>query len=185
MRVSILTVIAAGLLGLAGCQTGVAPQGYAPDPSLPYLLDSGDRLRVLVYGADDISNVYEVDPSGYVAIPLIGAVPVRGTSIGETEESITARLRSGYIRNPDVSVEIAQYRPFYILGEVQSAGRYPYSPGLTVESAIAVAGGFTPRAHRKRVRVSRMINGKIIHGELGLTDIIRAGDTLHIRERLF
>lgn len=150
-----------------------------------YRLDSGDQLRVTVFGQDNLTNTYLVDQSGYVSIPLIAKVAARGQTTGDLTRDIAARLRNGYLRDPDVSVEIAQYRPFFIMGEVNSAGQYSYVAGMTAQTAVAIAGGFTARARQKVITITRTLNGEVITGQVPVTAPIRPGDTLHVRERLF
>jgi polysaccharide biosynthesis/export protein len=151
----------------------------------PYYLDSGDELRVVVYDQPNLTNLYRVDQAGYIAMPLIGAVPARGGTTDALEQQIAARLSTRFLREPNVTVEVAAYRPFFVLGEVNNPGQYAYLPGMTAETAIAVAGGFTPRANTRRVRVSRSLNGHLHEGRIAVTQPIRAGDTLYVSERLF
>ncbi len=101
------------------------------------------------------------------------------------ESDIATRLKQGFLRNPDVAIEIDTYRPFFILGEVGTAGQYVYVPGMTVQNAIAIAGGFTGRAQQQDVDITRHINGKVITGRVPTSDPILPGDTIHVRERLF
>ena len=129
-----------------------APAAYAePRPlryDAPYHLDAGDRLRVVVYGQEGLTNTYAIGTGGSITMPLIGAVPARGRTTAGLAAEIAAKLRKGFIREPSVAVEIEAYRPFFILGEVAAPGQYPYVPNMTVESAVAIAGGFSPRARR-------------------------------------
>lgn len=151
----------------------------------PYTLDAGDRLRVTVFGEADLTNTYAVDKAGYIAFPLIGSVAARGRTQQQLEGAIAAQLRAGFLRNPDVSVEMDRYRPFFIMGEVSQSGQYTYVPGTTVQNAIAIAGGFTARALQDNVDITRQINGKVINGRVQLSDPILPGDTIYVRERLF
>ena len=114
----------------------------------PYTLDSGDKLRIVVFGQDALSNNYTVDAQGAVSLPLIGNVEARGMTTAQLGNAIAARLKASFIRDPSVAVEIEIYRPFFVLGEVTYPGQYPFVPNMTVENAIAIAGGFTPRASR-------------------------------------
>ena len=129
-----------------------APAAYAepmpPRYDAPYHLDAGDRLRVVVYGQEGLTNTYAIDAGGSITMPLIGAVPARGRTTAGLAAEIAAKLRKGFIREPSVAVEVEAYRPFFILGEVAAPGQYPYVPNMTVESAVAIAGGFSPRARR-------------------------------------
>ncbi|HQF30556.1 MAG TPA: polysaccharide biosynthesis/export family protein [Hyphomicrobiales bacterium] len=181
----VMSLLALGLL-LGGCAS-YQPRHTVFDESLtaPYRLDSGDKLRVSVFGQQELSNTYAVDSSGYVAMPLIGAVPARGLTTQELEASVAARLRTNYIRDPDVTVEVASYRPFFIMGEVKTAGQYPYVAGMTMQTAIAIAGGYSPRANKREVVVTRQFNGEVVHGVVPITYPLRPGDTLFVRERFF
>lgn len=171
---------------LAGCATAYhpAPPAFHEILQQPYRLDAGDRLRVTVFEQTDLTNTYQVDKAGYIAFPLIGAVPARGHTIKEVERKIAAELSQGFIRDPDVSVEVDRYRPFFIMGEVGSAGQYTYVPGMTVQNAIAIAGGYSARAYRDDVDITRQINGKVLTGRVPITDPILPGDTIYLRERL-
>lgn len=151
----------------------------------PYLLDSGDVVRITVYDQKDLTNTFAVDKAGYIAFPLIGSVAARGNTPKQIEAAIAQRLRQGYIRDPDVSVEISQYRPFFIMGEVNQGGQFYYVPGMTAQNAIAIAGGFSPRAWQDDIDITRQVNGQLITGRVPITDPILPGDTLYIRERLF
>ncbi|MGI9400727.1 MAG: polysaccharide biosynthesis/export family protein [Rhizobiaceae bacterium] len=153
--------------------------------NMPYVLDSGDRIRITVFGQTDLSNGYSVDKSGHIAFPLIGSVAARGQTPKQLEATIASKLRNGFIRDPDVSAEIERYRPFFIMGEVNSAGQYSYVPGMTLQNAIAVAGGFSPRASQSDADVTRQVNGSILTGRVPLSDPIIPGDTIYVRERLF
>ena len=119
-----------------------------------YRLDAGDKLRVVVYGQEGLTNTYAIDAGGSITMPLIGSVPARGRTPAGLAAEITGKLRNGYIRDPSVAVEIESYRPFFILGEVAAPGQYPYVPNMSVESAVAIAGGFSPRARRDRVTLT-------------------------------
>lgn len=171
---------------LAGCS------GYHPAPKAfheavmqPYRLDAGDRLRVTVFEQTGLTGTYSIDQSGYIAFPLIGAVPARGRTLQQLEGSIATSLKQGYLRDPDVSIEIDRYRSFFILGEVGQAGQYTYVAGMTVQNAIAIAGGYSPRANQRNVDITRKINSDIMTGRVLITDPILAGDTIYVRERLF
>lgn len=151
----------------------------------PYTLDSGDVLRVTVFGEQDLTNTFAIDKGGYLSLPLIGSVAARGQTTKQLEGKIAAGLRNGFLRNPDVAVEVDTYRPFFILGEVGTGGQYVYVPGMTVQNAIAIAGGFSPRAEQEDVDITRNINGEVITGRVPLSDPILPGDTISVRERLF
>lgn len=158
-----------------------APASYAPD----YTLDSGDRLRVVVFGQDGITNSYTVDAGGNVNLPLVGAVPARGATTQILSRTIAARLKQGFVRDPSVSVEVEAYRPFFILGEVTTPGQYPYVANMTAETAVAIAGGFAPRASKGKVQLTRNAPGQQINGEVPLNFPLRPGDTVVVKERWF
>jgi polysaccharide export outer membrane protein len=151
----------------------------------PYTLDSGDKLRIVVFGQDAISNNYTVDAQGQVMLPLVGGVEARGLTTAQLAGAITGRLKSGFVRDPSVAVEIETYRPFFVLGEVTFPGQYPYVPNMTVENAIAIAGGFTPRASKDKVTITRKVQGVPARTTLPLRYPIRPGDTVEISERWF
>ena len=151
----------------------------------PYTLDSGDKLRVVVFGQDAISNNYTVDAQGAVTLPLVGAVQARGLTTAQLGGAIAGRLKSGYVRDPSVAVEIDTYRPFFVFGEVTYPGQYPYVPNMTVENAIAIAGGFTPRAAKDKVTITRKLQGGPTRMTLPLRYPLRPGDTIAVSERWF
>lgn len=151
----------------------------------PYQLDAGDRLRVQVFGQEGLTNSYIVDASGNISMTLIGSVPVRGLTTSQVAAAISNRLRAGYIRNPHVSVEVEVYRPFFILGEVNAPGQYPYVPNMTVEAAVAIAGGFAPRASKSDILIARNFNGEVMRTRVPADFPMRPGDTITVRERWF
>jgi polysaccharide export outer membrane protein len=159
--------------------------GPAPGGELPHTLDTGDRLRIVVFGQDGLSNTYIVDATGKITIPLIGAVSARGCTTTQLARAIADRLRNGYVREPHVAIEVETYRPFFILGEVLAPGQYPYVPNMTVETAIAIAGGFTPRAYRYDFDVSRSSMGVTSRQKVPLIAPVRPGDTVTVSERWF
>lgn len=165
----------------------VAPIAFAPvtPDNRPYTLDSGDRLRIVVFGQDGLSNSYVVDASGHIAMPLIGSVMARGVTTDELSSRIADRLRQGFIKEPHVAVEIEAYRPFFILGEVTQPGQYPFVADMTVETAVAIAGGFGPRAYRRTVTVTRLIHGQQVRLTVPVNYPIRPGDTINVQERWF
>jgi polysaccharide export outer membrane protein len=150
-----------------------------------YRLDAGDRLRVVVYGQEGLTNTYAIDAGGAITMPLIGSVPARGKTPAGLAADITAKLRNGFIRDPSVAVEIEAYRPFFILGEVLAPGQYPYVPNMSVESAVAIAGGFSPRAQRDRVTLTHSDSSGSMRVVVPLGTAISPGDTILIGERWF
>jgi polysaccharide biosynthesis/export protein len=191
MRFLLLAQVLIGVSAAAGCAAD--PQVRVADPSTEsvvhtdlvtaYRIDSGDRLRVIVFGQPDLSNSFNVDQTGRIAVPLIGTVSARGRTTEQVEGDIATRLRNGYLRSPDVSVEIDAYRPFFVMGDVKSGGQYPYVAGMTVLAAVAVAGGFTGNADARTVQVTRRVNGQILTGRLKLDDPLMPGDTIFVNGR--
>jgi polysaccharide biosynthesis/export protein len=161
----------------------VALVGGAPLP--PFTLDSGDRLRIVVFGQDNLTNSYAVGASGNITMPLIGAVHARGLTPAELSQTIAAKLRQGYLREPHVAVEVELYRPFFLLGEVNFPGQYPYVPNMTAETAVAIAGGFTPRAWRPTVQLSRPLDGATARQLVPVITQLNPGDTVVVDERWF
>ena len=208
-----LPIIAAmTALVLSGCMGRTAPVAVAPQPSLdsmayagpapvpaayaaptpvpapydmPYHLDAGDRLRVVVYGQEGLTNTYSISAGGTITMPLIGPVPARGRTPQGLAADIGARLRNGYIREPSVAVEVEAYRPFFILGEVQAPGQYPYVPNMTAESAVAIAGGFSPRARKDRVTLTHTDASGASRTTVPPGTPISPGDTVLVGERWF
>lgn len=184
-RVSIALAVTA-LSVLSACSSyRPAPKAFHEATIQPYRVDSGDRLRVTVFDQKDLSNSYSVDQAGYIAFPLVGAVPARGRTLQELEGQIAAKLQQGFLRNPDVTIEIDRYRSVFVMGEVGQPGQYAYVPGMTIQNAIAVAGGYTPRANQANADITRKINGEIMTGRVLISDPVLAGDTIYVRERLF
>jgi polysaccharide export outer membrane protein len=179
---AVLLVIAAALCACASPRTArIAPSAI----DQAYVLDRGDRLRINVFGQPSLTSTYAIDPAGIITFPLVGAIEAAGQTTGELQKRIEARLRQGYLRDPNVTVEVDSYRPFFILGEVEKAGQFPYEPGLTAEKAIAIAGGFSPRASRDSVDLTRRIQGRMVKVAVPLATPVRPGDVVTVRERWF
>ncbi len=182
----IAALLLAGLaILLAGCTDRAPLVEPATVGSGPYLLGAGDRLRIVVYDQPSLTNIYEVDQTGKIAFPLIGDVMASDSTVDALAHRIEGQLSKSYLREPNVTVEVATYRPFFVLGEVGTPGQYPYVPGITAETAVAVAGGFTDRANKRVVRVSRTIKGKLYELRLPVIAPIRPGDTIYVPESLF
>jgi protein involved in polysaccharide export with SLBB domain len=156
----------------------------AQEPGNDYTLAAGDRVRVTVYGHDDLSGEFQVDGNGDVVLPLIQNVPAVQRTARELEQAITESLEPRYLRDPRVSVEVLASRPFYILGEVGSPGSYEFAAGITVIKAAALAGGFTYRANTKKVRITREGSSAPIE-RASLQSEVRPGDVIEVPERFF
>jgi protein involved in polysaccharide export with SLBB domain len=185
---------------IAGCSGGpraaapmpapAVPQSSGAAPVLPedaeadYALGTGDKLRVIVFGEPDLSGEFDVSGSGNVALPLIGQVRARDLTLSQFEDAVEAKFSQGYLNSPRVSVEVLNYRPFYIYGEVENSGQYPYTSGMTVLNAVAVAGGYTYRANTERALITR---GEGTEQEYPASQAIKVlpGDIVRIPERFF
>lgn len=191
-----LAVVGLLVAGLVACASGgeaasavsepqAGPAAAVPaDATLNYRLGSGDKLRVLVFGEQDLSGEFDVTGSGKVSLPLIGQVQATGLTLDEFEAEVGNKLKEGYLTSPKVSVEVLNYRPFYIIGEVGNPGQYPFTNGMTVLNAVAVAGGFTYRANQDRVFITR---GGGEESEYPASQSVRVlpGDVVRIPERFF
>lgn len=176
------------LLTLAACASGGdLPRASAVDAAAPYTLGPGDKLRITVYGEETLTGEYGVTGAGDVSFPLIGNIPVAGRSVEDLQAELITRLGSGYLADPRVSAEIIDYRPYYILGEVTRPGQYDFAVGLTIEQAVAAAGGFTYRANSKRVFLKRATETQESIVDLRETPsfAVRPGDTIRVGERFF
>lgn len=180
-------VFAAGCGGpsvLESKSLGGASTNSIASPPAPKL-ENGDKLKVTVFNEQSLSGEFVVDGAGNIAFPLIGQVPVAGLTGSEIEQRLTERLSGRYLVNPKVSVEVLSQRPIYLLGEVTKAGEYPYRPGLNVVSAIALAGGFTPRAATSTVLIRRASGGELKEHAIDPTVLVYPGDMITVQERLF
>ncbi len=192
MKYPIATGLAALMLLLGGCAARGADNGIATatSPAEPYRLGAGDELRINVFGLDAANNSYLIGDSGGISVPLVGPVDAAGKTVAEVEAMVAESLRSRQIvHDPNVSVQIIKYRPFYILGEVQRPGQYPYVPGMTVLNAVSIAGGYTFRANSRRATIVRNAaagaSGGARTGAAGPETRVLPGDTVSIPESWF
>ena len=183
-----------GILALLGAcaERGAGPlissgERYAQSTDIlsDYRLGAGDRIKVTVFNEPALTGEFWVAPDGTVALPLIGSVNAGGRRVSEVAADATARYGDGYLRDPKVAMEVMVFRPFYILGEVEQPGQYPYAAGMTALNAIATAKGFTPRASRDTIRIRRQ--GSATEENFRLTPELQIypGDTIRIGERFF
>lgn len=191
---------------LAGCQSGPmesAPVNAGPMASAQgsaigqdmgtsdhgsiddYKLGSGDKLRVIVFEEEGLSGEFQVDGSGLVSMPLIGEIRAAGQTVRQFEIAVEDSLRGSYLRDPRVSAEVLDFRPYYILGEVNRPGTYPYISGLTVLNAVATAEGFTYRANQRTVYIRRAGQNDEQRYPLDSSTQVNPGDTIRIGERIF
>lgn len=179
--------VACGTMPAAGGQTPSAPQEAteAASGAASYALGSGDRVRVIVFGEEELTGEFQVDSSGTISFPLLGAIAAAGKTPRDIEQSITEGLRVRYIAQPRVSVEVLNFRPFYILGEVNAPGEYPYVDGLTVLNAVATAEGFTYRANQRFVMIRRSGSAVEERVRVDPATAVLPGDTVRVLERLF
>ena len=185
-----LLLFVLAVLAIAGISAGISVRASAQTPPSAasaerYVLGPNDKIRLKVYGEPDITGEYEISSGGQVSIPLAGHIKAAGATTPQLERSIAAALAKGIVRDPRVNVEIVQYRPYYILGEVKKSGEYPYRLGLTVMDAVASAGGFTYRANENKVYLRRSGAGAEETYALDAPVPIFPGDNIRIPERYF
>lgn len=184
---TVLTIVMlalTALLPIAGCASNAGTVPVA-DATSDYVLGIGDALRITVYGQDGLTGEYKVDARGAVSFPLINDVHAAGYTTTELEQTIAAKLDPDYIVDPRVNVEVLNYRAIYVLGEVQSPGRYEFSPNMTVMQAIASAGGHTYRANEDSVELTRHVKGALKTFTIDQKTMIKPGDTIVVKRRWF
>jgi polysaccharide export outer membrane protein len=184
----ILGLCTGGILGLIGsCSTPGSDLPALPsDKAAAYRLGPGDRVRLITFGGPELTGEFRVNDSGDIALPLVGIVRAEGLTPRELEGAITDRLvKANLFRDPSVSAEVVEYRPIFILGEVNKPGQYPYQPGMTVVTAVAVAGGFTYRAFQSQFSVVRTTGDQTTEGRAGRETFLQPGDVLTVYERHF
>ncbi|MBP9235717.1 MAG: polysaccharide export protein [Hyphomonadaceae bacterium] len=186
----VLAVVSIGALVLAACSTG--PEMGDPEELTQagmgmagYKLGSGDEIKVTVYGEPELSGPFVVDGQGSISMSLIGQVEVVNLSLTEMSRVLETKLKDGWLKDPKVTAELVKGRPYYILGEVNRPGEYPFVSGLTMMNAIASAGDFTYRADRGRILVKSADSPNEREVVLTPTTTVRPGDTIRIRERFF
>jgi len=170
------------LLALVTSAVFASAQGAAQED---YRLDTGDSVRVTVFGEGDLSGEFKVDDTGKISLPLIGEVKAEGRTASELETAITDALRPDYLISPNVTIEVLNYRPFFIMGEVRNPGSYPYVSGISVMEAVALAGGFTYRARTNEVFIKRAGAPGEEEKLLPVETEVLPGDVIRVRERFF
>jgi polysaccharide export outer membrane protein len=181
-RLAVVAVL--WLLAAIGLFPGGQPDA-ADEEWVEYRLGSGDRVRVTVFGHEDLSGELEVDGAGQLSLPLVQQVRAAGLTVNELEEAIRDALKPDYLKNPRVSVEVLNYRPFYILGEVKNPGSYPYVNGMTVINAVALAGGYTYRARQNKVTITRATDAERTDESADHDTVVLPGDVIMVPERYF
>lgn len=170
----------------AGCAgSGQLPQLALTSRDASYALGSGDKLRITVYGEEKLSGEYLIDGTGSIAFPLVGAIPAKGLTAPALADRLSTALSKGYLDNPSVAIDVLNFRPYYILGEVTKPGEYPFVEGLTVFSAVAKAEGFTYRADERRVYIRHKDGAAETFYKLDGVTPVQPGDTIRILERRF
>jgi protein involved in polysaccharide export with SLBB domain len=195
MKSTRISVILIGLVFmLAGCDGG-ATLGKVSEAEQQALIQSaattaptlqaGEKIKVTVFGEDRLTGEYEIDPAGFVSLPLAGTVKAAGLTKPQLEQELSKKFRGEYLRNPKVTVDVSTFRPFYILGEVAKPGEYPYKSGLNVMSAMALAGGATYRASRGAVMIQHAGDNGFREYPMSPTIPVRPGDLVRVPERYF
>lgn len=173
------------LAGVFALFASVFADGAKAQNITEYRLGSGDKLRVTVFGQPDMSGEFTVDAAGQVTVPLVGAVDAARMTVGELTKALTERLAKDFLVDPKVSIDVLNYRPFYVLGEVKSPGSYAYVVGINIRQAIAIAGGFNRRARTSTVTVYRDTRQDKEVFESELDELVLPGDTIDVDRRLF
>jgi polysaccharide export outer membrane protein len=155
------------------------------DDAQGYTLGSGDKLKITVFNEPDLSGEFEVNGQGYVSLPLLGLTKVIGLTISEAQALLTQKYGKDYLVNPNISLEVTNYRPFFIIGEVNRPGGYPYVNGMTIINAIALAGGYTPRANHDRIKVKHGNDTTAQEQEVREDSAVLPGDVIEVPERFF
>jgi polysaccharide export outer membrane protein len=188
-----LTFAVMSLLMTIGALAGPAQAAQAPaspvasPADLEYRLAPGDRIRVIVFGEESLTGEYAINSSGLLSFPLVGNINASNQTVEGLQTLLTQALANGYLLDPKVNVQIVSFRPFFILGEVNRPGNYPAATGMTLEQAVASAGGFTYRANTKKVylKAATETQERLINLRESANIIIRAGDTVRVAERHF
>ncbi|MBN8925154.1 MAG: exopolysaccharide biosynthesis protein [Rhodospirillales bacterium 69-11] len=178
---------AALILVLTGCAPGRDLPPLPPAPAATdYHLGPGDAVRLITFGEEQLTGEFRVSDGGTIALPLVGTVRAAGLTPVELERAVADALKRGNVlRNPSVSAEVIAYRPIFVLGEVNRPGQYPYQPGMTVVTAVAVAGGFTYRAVEGYASVLRTTDGTAVEGRAPRQAFVQPGDVVTVFERRF
>lgn len=179
-------VLAAALGILVACAPGADLPPLPDNGQAAYTLGSGDKLRIITFGSEQLTGEFQINDAGNLALPLVGSIPAAGDTTDQLQHRIATELRQkNLFKDPNVSVEVATYRPIFILGEVNKPGSYPYMPGMTVLSAVSTAGGFTYRANSDFASIVRTKEGHATEGKVSRQSFVTPGDVITIFERRF
>jgi polysaccharide biosynthesis/export protein len=174
------------VMGLASCASSPnLPRLPADQAGAVYRLGAGDSLRITVFGEPDLSGTFKISDNGALVMPLVGQVAAQGLSVPELQKKLVSQLNVKAVKSPDVTIQVEEYRPFFILGEVKNPGSYPYVPEMTVLTAVAIAGGFTFRAAQNEVSVTRKHNGAPVEARATRDARVLPGDVVYVFERHF
>lgn len=195
MKISFLRFLSSALLivamlgfspALAGGQPATpVQQAAAPTADVDYRLGAGDKLRMIVFGEENLTGEYVVSAEGRLALPLIGEIMAKDISVGQLRQIVEEKYKQGYLKEPSISLEVLTYRPFYILGEVNKPGEYPYTSGLTVMKAVATAQGYTYRANTKKVFIKHTGGAAEQPYQVDSQTLVAPGDVIRVAERFF
>lgn len=173
------------LVALAAMNGAIPSAGFAQDElRAGYRLGAGDRVRVTVFGHEDLSGEFIVGTNGTISFPLVGEIPAQNQSLRQLETAIMERLSPDYLRDPKVAAEVLDYRPFYIIGEVNAPGSYPYVSGMRIVNAVALAGGFTYRAREDDLYITRA-EGSGEKEDANQSTVVLPGDVIEVPQRFF
>ena len=196
-RLVVLSGVYIAVFALAACESDPTPivkESAAKGEGLQlaqangadYRLGANDRVRIIVFGQPTLTGEYTLDGNGVLAFPLIGSVAASGQSPTQLQKAIAAKLDPDYLQNPSVSAEVITRRPFYVIGEVQKPGNYPYVTDMTALQAVAMAGGYTYRARQNNLYLKRLdTNGRMVRVAATPETKVQPGDTVEVKERYF
>jgi polysaccharide export outer membrane protein len=182
-RLALVALLAFCIAPIGGLESWA--QATPEELTRTYRLGTGDKLRVTVFDEPDLSGEFQINANGVIAMPLVGEVQAKGLTLDSLGQGISEKLREGYVKNPRVNIEVLNYRPFYILGEVKAPGSYPYVAGMTVINAVALAGGFTYRANKDRINIQHP--GEPEKSSVPVSEVmyVLPGDIIRVEERFF
>lgn len=162
-----------------------SPTAATGNTTVDYVLGVGDKVKVVVFGESDLSGEFEIGSTGNLIMPLVGDIPAVGQTLGGLTNAIKDKLSGGFLRDPQVSLEVLNYRPFYILGEVTKPGSYPFVNRMTIVNAVALAGGYTYRANGSKITIVRANDADKVERSVREDETVLPGDVIRVPERFF